>query len=115
MRYTETGGSWTTQPLELLGEPFPDDPNPPSNRATVVSGNGLVAAGWAQTSIVDRWPAVWQADGSGSLLAAGVSDDTPGEILAINFDGTVMAGTWGGQGFIWIGWQRQLHRGAAVE
>ena len=101
MRWTLAGGTWTTQPLELIGEPFPDSPNPPSNRATVVSGNGLVAAGWAQTAIVDRWPAVWQADGSGQLLAAGVTDDTPGEILGINFDGSIMVGTWGGQGFIW--------------
>jgi hypothetical protein len=100
-RYTEAGGTWSSAPLELLGAPFPDNPNPPSNRATVVSGNGLVAAGWAQTDLVDRWPAVWQADGSGSLLASGVSADTPGEILSINFDGTIMGGVWGGQGFIW--------------
>jgi hypothetical protein len=100
-RYTEAGGAWTSQPLELIGAAFPDSPNPPSNRATVVSGNGLVAAGWAQTELVDRRPAVWQADGSGTLLAAGVPDDTPGEILGINFDGTIMTGTWGGQGFIW--------------
>ena len=101
MRWNETGGTWTSQQLELIGAPYPDSPNPQSNRATVVSGNGLVAAGWAQTSIVDRWPAVWQADGSGTLLASGVSDDTPGEILAINFDGSVMAGNWGGQAFIY--------------
>lgn len=101
MRWTESGGVWSTQQLELLGAQFPDNPNPPSNRATVISGNGLVSAGWAQTEIVDRWPAVWQADGSGALLASGVSDDTPGEILGINFDGTIMTGVWGGQGFIW--------------
>lgn len=101
LRWTETGGAWTGQQLELIGAPYPDSPNPPSNRATVVSGNGLVAAGFAQTAIVDRWPAVWQADGSGSLLASGVSEDTPGEILSINFDGSVMGGVWGGQGFIY--------------
>lgn len=101
MRYTETGGVWSTQPLELIGASFPDSPNPPSNRATVVSGNGLVAAGWAQTEIVDRWPAVWQADGSGSLLVSGIGQDSPGEILAINNDGSIMSGTWGGQGFLW--------------
>ncbi len=100
MRWTQAGGTWTTQPLELIGAPFPDSPNPQSNRATVVSGNGLVAAGWAQTDIVDRWPAVWQADGTGSLLASGVSSDTPGEILGINTDGSILVGTWGGQGFI---------------
>lgn len=103
MRWTLSGGTWTGQQLELIGAPFPDSPNPQSNRATVVSGNGLVAAGWAQTAVVDRWPAVWQADGSGSLFPPNVSEDTPGEILAINFDGTVMAGTWGGQGFIMSG------------
>jgi hypothetical protein len=101
MRWTEAGGVWSAQQLELLGASFPDSPNPPSNRATVVSGNGLVAAGWAQTELVDRSPAVWQADGSGQLLVSGVSADTPGEILGINFDGSIMTGTWGGQGFIW--------------
>ena len=101
MRWTQSGGTWTTQPLELLGASYPDSPNPPSNRATVVSGNGLVAAGWAQTDIVDRWPAVWQADGTGSLLPPSMSADSPGEILAINFDGSVMAGVWAGQGFVW--------------
>ncbi len=101
MRFNDAGGTWVSQPLELLGAPFPDSPNPPSNRASVLSGNGLVAAGWAQTEIVDRSPAVWQADGSGSFLTSGVSSDTPGEVLAINEDGTIMAGTWGGQGFIW--------------
>lgn len=100
MRWTEAGGAWTTQPLELMGAPFPDNPNPPSNRATVVSSNGLVAAGWAQTELVDRWPAVWQADGSGTLLTSGVSSDTPGEVLGINDDGSILVGTWGGQGFI---------------
>ena len=100
MRWTESAGTWTPQQLELIGAQFPDNPNPPSNRATVVSGNGLVAAGWAQTDLVDRWPAVWQADGTGSLLASGVSSDTPGEILGINTDGSILVGTWGGQGFI---------------
>lgn len=101
MRYTDVGGTWTTQPLELLGSTFEGSENPPVNRATVVSGNGLVAAGFAQTALVDRWPAVWQANGTGSLLASGVTEDTPGEILSINHDGSVMAGTWGNQGFVW--------------
>jgi hypothetical protein len=101
MRYSEAGGAWTAQQLELIGAPYPDSPSPQSNRATVVSGNGLVAAGWAQTEIVDRSPAVWQADGTGSLLTSGVSSDTPGEVLGINVDGSIMVGTWGGQGFIW--------------
>lgn len=100
MRWTLSGGNWAGQQLELLGASFPDNPNPPSNRATVVSGNGLVSAGWAQTELADRRPAVWQADGSGALLASGVSDDTPGEILSINYDGSVMAGEWGREGFV---------------
>ena len=33
MRWTQAGGTWTAQPLELIGAPFPDSPNPPSNRA----------------------------------------------------------------------------------
>ena len=101
MRWTEAAGTWTSEPLELIGSNYPDNPNPANNRATVVSGNGQVAAGWASTEVADRRPAVWQADGSGSFLAAGVTDDLPGEVLSINDDGSIMAGVWGGQGFIW--------------
>lgn len=95
-------GAGIMTPLELLGASYPGSTNPPSNRASVISDDGSVAAGWAQTSIVDRWPAIWDADGSGSLLATTVfTDDNPGEILAISADGKVVAGTWGTDAFYW--------------
>ena len=94
-------GSGVMTPLQRLGASYPDSPAPPANRATVVSDNGAVAAGWAQTSAVDRWPAVWKADGSGFLLSAGISLDTPGEVLSISADGRVVAGVWGYDAFYW--------------
>lgn len=73
-----------------------------SNRATVVSDDGRVAAGFAQTDLVDRWPAVWDADGLGRLLETELFPaDAPGEVLAISADGRVLAGTWNQRAFLW--------------
>lgn len=93
LRWTATGGVWTADTLERLGAA--------TNRASVVSANGLVAAGFAQTDFADRRPAVWQADGSGSFLASGLTDDAPGEVQAINSDGSMMAGVWNLEAFYW--------------
>jgi hypothetical protein len=101
MRWTETGGAWSGVQLELLGANAPDSPLPPSNRATVVSRNGQVAAGWAQTELADRRPAYWGPNGLGTFLASGVTDDCPGEVQSINSDGSVMAGVWCQQAFYW--------------
>lgn len=98
-RWDATGSGIMT-PLQLLGESFPGSPNPPANRATVVSDNGAVAAGWAGTSLVDRSPAIWKADGTGVLLT-GFPADAPGEVLSISADGAMVAGIWGGDGFYW--------------
>jgi len=87
-------------PLELLGQAYPGSPNPPTNRATVISDDGSIAAGFAQTDLVDRWPARWTADGSGELLTGNAADQ-PGEVLAVSADGAVLAGTWGGSAFTW--------------
>ncbi|MFI5211094.1 MAG: hypothetical protein ACHQ2E_11665, partial [Gemmatimonadales bacterium] len=89
--------------LELLGAPFPGDTTPPSNRPTVVSDNGTIAAGFAQTAAVDRFPAMWTADGSGTLLPTGgvFADDCPGEVTAISADGSVLGGTWCQHAFYW--------------
>jgi len=57
-------------------------------------------AGWAQTSVVDRWPAVWRSDGTGFLLP-GTALDVPGEVLSISADGKMVAGTWGFDAFYW--------------
>lgn len=88
--------------LEELGEPFPDGPPRPSNRATVVSDDGQVIGGFAQTAIVDRSPAIWHPDGTGTLLTGGPAD-APGEVLSISADGAVVAGIWGGEGVVWTG------------
>lgn len=87
-------------PLERLGLPFPGSSSPPANRATVIADDGVIAAGWAQTDMVDRWPAWWRADGTGEMLTGNAADQA-GEVLSISHDGRVLAGTWGGQAFYW--------------
>jgi hypothetical protein len=96
----DAGGTGIMTPLELLGQSFPGSTNPPANRATVISDDGTTAAGWAQTSIVDRSPAIWKADGTGFMLA-GFTPDAPGEILSISGDGRMVAGTWADSAFYW--------------
>ncbi len=96
----DASGKGIMTPLQRLGESFTGSSNPPANRATVVSDNGAVVAGWAQTSLVDRWPAIWRADGTGFLLS-GFTPDSPGEVLSISADGKMVAGTWVGDGFYW--------------
>ncbi len=93
------GGSFTS--LELLGTNFAELEGPPSNRATVVSDDGKVAAGFATNGafFVDRTPAVWRADGTGILLAP--TSDAPGEVLSISADGVTVAGQLGFDGFVW--------------
>ena len=98
-RWDATGSGIMT-PLQRLGASFPGSSNPPSNRATVVADDGGMMAGWAQTSAVDRWPAVWRPDGTGFLLP-GTALDTPGEVLSISADGKMVAGTWGSEAFYW--------------
>lgn len=81
--WTDDGSSaGVFTPLEVLGVPFDTQPAPP-NRATVISDNGQVIAGWAANGPVDRSPAIWRADGSGFLLDPN-DMDAPGEILSIS-------------------------------
>jgi uncharacterized membrane protein len=87
--YRWSGGEFTT--LEILG---------PSNRATVISDDGTVVAGFAQTELVDRAAAVWNADGTGSFLEP-PGGDTPSEVLSISADGKTLAGIRGFDGFVW--------------
>lgn len=93
-RWTDTGGAGTFVPLALLGT---------NSRATRISDDGSIAGGFASTSLVDRWPALWHADGTGLLLPSGgvFTDDSPGEVLSISADGTRVAGTWNLEGFTW--------------
>jgi len=89
-------------PLQLLGESFPQNPNPPTNRATKIADNGSLIGGFAQTAIVDRWPALWAPSGQGMLLPSGAfSEDSPGEILSVSTRGSMVAGIWNFEGFYW--------------
>ncbi|HTJ47683.1 MAG TPA: hypothetical protein VL463_36555 [Kofleriaceae bacterium] len=99
-RYTDDGGAQpvTTQ-LALVGEPQTGSSGI-TNRATVVSDDGAVIAGFATRAMMDRSPAMWNANGDGVLLDD-LTLDTPGEVLSINENGKVLAGTWGFDGFVW--------------
>ena len=94
-RWTDEGG---VLPLERLGEGY--EGSLATNRATVVSGDGQVVAGFAANGVLDRTPAVWAADGSGSLLDAAEQDVT-GEVLSIDRTGATLAGLRGMDGFLW--------------
>ncbi|MCW5801374.1 MAG: hypothetical protein KIT31_03110 [Deltaproteobacteria bacterium] len=93
-----TDGTFTT--LEVLGTGAEGSPNPPANRATVVSDDGRVAAGFAQLGPIDRSAAVWDAQGRGTLLDP-TNLDAPSEVLAIDGTGTVAAGIVGFDAFVW--------------
>jgi uncharacterized membrane protein len=91
-------GASAVTPLQLLGATT--DNHPPTNRATVVSDDGKVAAGFAENLMLDRSPAIWKADGTGQLIDA--TDQTaPGEVLSISADGSRVAGIWANDGFTW--------------
>jgi uncharacterized membrane protein len=88
-------------PLQLLGESYEWSPDvPPTNRASVISDDGSTVGGFASTSQVDRYPAIWRADGTGFLIP-GVPDGYPGEVMAISADGKVAAGSVGQDVFYW--------------
>ncbi|MFN8580832.1 MAG: hypothetical protein U0163_07650 [Gemmatimonadaceae bacterium] len=99
-RWTDVSGAGVFTTLQLLGS---RPGGPPANRATVVSDDGRVAAGWAAKTPVDRWPAIWRADGTGMLLPLipRGTEDAPGEILSISTDGRTVAGTWNNDAFYW--------------
>jgi probable HAF family extracellular repeat protein len=91
-----SGGTFTS--LEVLGTGF--EGGRPTNRATVVSDDGRIAAGFAQNGPIDRSPAVWRADGTGLMLDP-ANQETPGEVLSISADGVVVAGILGQDAFFW--------------
>ncbi|APR87428.1 hypothetical protein A7982_12777 [Minicystis rosea] len=100
-RWTDTGGQGTFTVLQIIGSVIPDLPQTaPTNRATVVSDDGQVAAGFAMNGNLDRSPAVWNADGTGFLLDPNKMD-APGEIISISADGKTLGGVWGQSGFLW--------------
>jgi len=91
-----TGNTMTT--LALLGSRASG--GTPSNRASVISDDGTVLAGFAENGSIDRVPAIWSATGAGRLL-----DETmemPGEVLSISANGKTVAGIRGSDGFVWM-------------
>ena len=102
-RWSDASGVGVFTPMQVLGHVPSGSTSAPTNRATVISDDGAVTAGFAQTVRVDRWPALWDASGSGFLLDAGgvFSSDAPGEVLSISEDGSVVAGIWNLDGFYW--------------
>ncbi len=95
-RWADDGGDGDLLLLELLGS----GPTTATNRASVVSDDGSVVAGFASLMNVDRTPAMWTADGQGTLLDPSNVDE-PGEVLSISGDGSVLAGIWGNEAFVW--------------
>jgi hypothetical protein len=94
-------GSGIMTLLERLGSQFPGSTRPPDNRATVVSDDGSVIAGWASTAETGRYPAVWRADGTGFLIQATVEPGTGGEVMTTSGDGKYLAGYLGENAFYW--------------
>lgn len=62
------------------------------NRASVISGDGTLLAGFAQGTF-SRTPTIWDDAGNGNLLDP-PSGDALGEIYGINDAGTIMLGSW---------------------
>ncbi len=96
-RWTAAGG---TLILDTLGEAYEGSPSPPTNRASFVSGDGLVTGGFAAYGALDRSPARWTADGAGELLAPDDHDQT-GEVLSIDYDGSTLGVLRGNDGYVW--------------
>ncbi len=92
--------SGDVQILETLGEPFDGSPTHATNRATVVSGDGQISAGFASNGVLDRTPARWTADGQGVLLDP-TNQDAPGEVVSISADGRVLGVMRGADGAAW--------------
>ena len=103
-RWSDATSTGTFALLERVGVGL-DLVHPGNNRATVVSSDGAIAAGWAFNAVADRSPAIWNADGRGRLLDP-ADTMNPGEVLAIDRLGTTVAGLWarptgGLDGFVW--------------
>ena len=64
------------------------------NRASTISGDGLVAAGFAQGNF-NRTPAHWN---TGDLLGVTPDLDDVGEYYGSNFDGSILVGSRNGDG-----------------
>ncbi|HUQ05961.1 MAG TPA: hypothetical protein VM261_25840 [Kofleriaceae bacterium] len=99
-RWSDASGTGGFTQLEVLGTAPEGLKRAPTNRATVISDDGMVAAGFAENHNLDRTPALWHADGTGELLDPATTD-TPGEVLSISATGRTVAGISGRDGFVW--------------
>ncbi|MHC5115129.1 MAG: hypothetical protein ACYTGP_11965 [Planctomycetota bacterium] len=90
------GFVWTqgTGMLEL--EPLANG----GNRASVVSADGTLIAGFAQGSF-SRTPSVWDGTTTLGNLLDPPNGDIVGEVRGISDDGTVLLGSWDGKAFRW--------------
>ncbi len=70
------------------------------NRASVVSADGSVIAGFAQGSF-SRTPAVWDGTTLSGELLDPPNGDALGEITGIRDDGSVLLGVWDGDATQW--------------
>ncbi|HRE87538.1 MAG TPA: hypothetical protein PK095_00235 [Myxococcota bacterium] len=102
-RWSEVDGARDFRTLEEVGSVREDTTRGPNSRATVISDDGAVAGGWVETSMVDRWPTLWDTTtGAGTRLSStDFTEDSPGEILAISPDGKAACGVWNQNGFVW--------------
>lgn len=91
--WKDTGGDGTMIPLQKVGRG-----SIKAERASVISADGHVVAGFAPDSIgpydIDRVPAVWKDDGTGFMLLPNQTDGNPGEVTALSADGKIAAGVW---------------------
>ncbi|HQR19075.1 MAG TPA: hypothetical protein PK948_11915 [Gemmatimonadales bacterium] len=109
--WSDVGGVGGFTALDLLGAGPMGTGQPAQNRATVVSDDGTRAGGFASKVanvggtdyFIDRWPAIWNSNGSGFMLDGGsvFTEDAPGEVLAISANGTTAAGIWNQKAFMW--------------
>ena len=68
------------------------------NRASVLSADGTIAAGFAQGSF-SRTPAIWDASGADGSLLDPPAGDVVGEVAGMSDDGTILLGNWDGDAF----------------
>lgn len=109
--WSDATGSGAFITLDNLGVPWPDSPNLPNSRATVISDDGTTIGGWAQDTAnvggnwygIDRRPTIWTSLGAGAKIPSGgvFTDDCPGEVLAIAGNGSLVTGVWCQQAFLY--------------
>ncbi len=87
-------------------------PSPPGgDRASVISADGSLMAGFAQGSF-SRTPAIWNGDTLTGELLDPPNGDALGEIHGISDDGSILLGNWDGDASKWTfdgsNWVREI-------